>query len=70
MPIYECRCNKCNYIFEEFVFSSKTDFDDISCPTCGEKKSEKLMSAFSSTGGSTSPGYAAPASSCGSGGFS
>lgn len=69
MPIYEFRCGKCGYVFEEFVFSSKTEFYDIACPTCGEKKSEKLMSAFSSAGGSSNSGYA-PSSSCGSGGFS
>ena len=69
MPIFEFRCKKCGNVFEEFVFSSKTNFDDLACPVCGEKKSEKLMSAFSSSTGSMSTGYA-PASSCGSGGFS
>jgi hypothetical protein len=57
-------------MFEEFVFSSKTNFDDILCPACGELKSEKLMSAFSSAGNNSSSGYAAPSSSCGRGGFS
>ena len=47
MPIYEFRCNKCGHVFEEFVFSSKADYDDISCPTCGEKKSEKLEEIYS-----------------------
>ena len=70
MPIYEFRCKKCSHVFEEFVFSSNADYDDISCPTCGEKNSEKLMSAFSSTGNSLSSGYGASTGSCGSGGFS
>ena len=70
MPIFEFRCKKCNYVFEEFVFLSKTNFDDLMCPECGEMNAEKLMSAFSSSGASLSSGYAAPASSCGSGGFS
>lgn len=70
MPIYEFRCKKCNYVFEEFVFSSNSSYDDISCPTCGEVNSEKLMSSFSSSGGNTGSGYAAPSGSCGSGGFS
>ena len=69
MPIYEFRCKKCGHVFEEFVFSSKKDYNDITCPTCGEKKSEKLMSAFCSTS-STSSGFGASAGSCGSGGFS
>ena len=54
MPIYEFRCNKCGHVFEEFVFSSKTDYKDISCPTCGDMNSEKLMSAFCSAGSSSS----------------
>ena len=70
MPIFEFRCKKCNHVFEEFVFSSKINFDDVSCPACGEVKSEKLMSAFSSAGNNSNSGYAAPSSSCGRGGFS
>ena len=70
MPIFEFRCKKCDHVFEEYIFSSKTDYDDISCPTCGEKKSEKLMSSFCSAGSSSSSGFGASASSCGSGGFS
>ncbi len=40
MPIYEYGCRKCGHEFEELVFS-----DDVpSCPECGAKDVEKLMS--------------------------
>lgn len=69
MPIFEFRCKKCNYMFEEFVFSSNYELDNIACPACGEQKSEKLMSSFSSSGGNSVSGFAGAGSSCGSGGF-
>ena len=66
MPIYEFKCKKCDHIFEEFVFSSNADPDEIICPVCSEKSADKLMSAFSaSTGSSLGSG----ASSCGPSGF-
>jgi putative FmdB family regulatory protein len=70
MPIFEFRCKKCQHVFEEFVFSSNSSVEDISCPTCGENNIEKLMSAFCSAGSNSTSGFAAPSSSCGSGGFS
>jgi putative FmdB family regulatory protein len=66
MPIYEFKCKKCDHVFEEFVFSSNSNFEEIICPVCGEKNADKLMSAFSSSGFS-SMGSGAP--SCGSSGF-
>jgi len=69
MPIFEYKCKTCGKIFEEFLFSSNTPSEEIKCPVCGQNEPEKLMSAFSSSGGS-SWGYSAPASSCGSRGFS
>lgn len=69
MPIFEFRCKKCNHIYEEFLFSSNKSFDDLKCPSCGEKEPEKLMSAFCSSG-SNSSDYSAPVSSCGRSGFS
>jgi len=66
MPIFEFRCSKCNHVFEEFVFSSNVDTSKLECPQCGEKNVQKLMSAFSSSMGSTG---GSRASSCGSSGF-
>lgn len=70
MPMYEFRCRECGHVFEEFVFSSSSSMDDLKCPQCGKHESEKLMSAFSSAASDSGSGYSAPASSCGSGGFS
>ena len=43
MPIYEFRCKKCKNIFESLIFSS-TEEKKLSCPKCGAKKPEKVMS--------------------------
>jgi len=68
MPIYEFRCKECNYVFEEFVFSSSQVSDGIICPNCGAKNVDKLMSAFSSSGGSTSS-FSGDGGSCSTSGF-
>jgi putative FmdB family regulatory protein len=66
MPIFEFKCTKCKTVFEEFVFSASTDTSKLVCPECGEKNAEKLMSAFSSSFGST---LRSGGASCGSSGF-
>ena len=67
MPIFEFKCKSCGQVFEEFVFSSNTDTGSIVCPECGATNADKLMSAFSSsTGSSIGSGGAA---SCGTSGF-
>jgi len=48
MPIYEYRCTECREKFEKLVFSSSEN--DVKCPNCGSKQTEKLMSMFSSCG--------------------
>lgn len=68
MPMYEYRCRNCGSTFDELVTSSQAD-SDISCPECGKYEAEKLMSAFASSGGSTSSSVSSAGSSCGSGGF-
>ena len=67
MPIFEFRCNKCNHVFEEFVFSSNVDTSQLECPQCGENNVQKLMSAFSSSFGSSAG--SGSSASCGSSGF-
>ncbi len=67
MPIYEYRCPECGQVFERFVRSANSD-ETVVCPGCGCKNPERLMSAFSSAGGSGSTGVSA--SSCGPSGFS
>ena len=67
MPIYEFKCKNCNHVFEELVFSSIVNSEEIICPECGEKNSEKLMSAFCSSASSSIGSGGAP--SCGPSGF-
>ncbi len=72
MPIYELKCKNCGNIFEYLCFKS-SDRDQALCPKCGHKKSDLLMSAFSSTSSSSTGKGAnsASLSSCSpSGGFS
>jgi putative FmdB family regulatory protein len=45
MPIYEFRCKKCKNIFETLIFSPAEE-KKLSCPKCGTKGTEKLMSVF------------------------
>jgi putative FmdB family regulatory protein len=66
MPIYEFKCKKCDHVFEELVFSSSLDSENIVCPLCGDNNSEKLMSAFSASAG---PYTGSGTSSCSPSGF-
>jgi putative FmdB family regulatory protein len=45
MPIYEFKCKKCKKIFETLIFSPAEE-KKLSCPECGSKNNEKLMSVF------------------------
>jgi putative FmdB family regulatory protein len=58
MPIYEYRCGKCGEVFERLMKINERG-DSLTCPHCGEKKPEKILSGFSSSKGSDS------SSSCG-----
>ncbi|MBW1702073.1 MAG: zinc ribbon domain-containing protein [Deltaproteobacteria bacterium] len=72
MPIYEFKCKNCGNIFEYLCLKS-SDKDNASCPSCGRKETDVLLSAFSSLSSSNSQGGGArlSSSSCSpSGGFS
>ena len=70
MPIYEFKCQECGQTFE-FLCLQSDDKDIISCPSCGGKKVDKLLSTFSSSGSGQGFGTAPASSSCAStGGFS
>ncbi|RLB05799.1 MAG: zinc ribbon domain-containing protein [Deltaproteobacteria bacterium] len=65
MPLYEYRCRACGHNFETLRGLQERD-EEVVCPKCGQKKAERLLSAFSSVkGGSSSSSF----SSCGTGGF-
>lgn len=55
MPIYEYKCKKCGNIFETLTFSIQ-EKQPVFCPSCGSKKTEKLMSMFGGKFGNTSSG--------------
>ena len=72
MPIYEFKCNKCEKIFEQLIFSSDEE-EKLACPSCGQSDASRLMSSFSSGASSSGKGLSSGlSSSCASssGGFS
>jgi putative FmdB family regulatory protein len=46
MPIYEFKCNRCGYTFEQLILSSHEE-KNVNCPSCREGDTSKLMSSFS-----------------------
>jgi putative FmdB family regulatory protein len=67
MPLYEFRCASCGHQFEELIFKT-SEVEDLTCPTCGAKQVNQLMSAFSTASSRSSSGSSN--SSCGPGSFS
>ncbi|MBI5042974.1 MAG: zinc ribbon domain-containing protein [Nitrospirae bacterium] len=51
MPIYEYKCKKCEHTFEIIQKSTK-EKEGLICPRCGAKETERVLSSFSSFGGS------------------
>ncbi len=50
MPIFEYQCLECKEVFETLQLSRETS-EDSQCPGCGSEKTEKLVSAFATSGG-------------------
>ncbi len=65
MPIYEYYCPDCHTEFEKLVKISEANVTP-ECPECGERHTQKKLSAFAMSGGSA--GGSASVSSCGGGG--
>jgi len=65
VPIYEYYCPDCEVEFEKLVKLSEATAVQ-GCPECGGRHTQKKLSTFATSGGSTSKGVAA--SSCGSSG--
>ena len=58
MPLFEFRCRNCEHVFETLVRNGEA----AACPTCGDARPEKLLSA---AGARVSSGGALPmASNC------
>lgn len=64
MPVYEYKCRRCENTFDVLQRLGENG-ENLKCPDCGERKPEKVFSAFASgqTGGG---GYTPPVSSCSS----
>jgi putative FmdB family regulatory protein len=62
MPIYEYLCQKCGKVFEK-IQKMNEGGNSLSCPYCGGKKPEKILSSFSSSKGTESSSSCSPASS-------
>ena len=45
MPIYSYRCKQCGEKFES-VRSMHENDDEVTCPKCGEKKPQRVLSSF------------------------
>lgn len=67
MPIYEYKCSKCGYAFEELVKSWQKN--TVTCPKCSSKKVGRMLSVFSASASSVGSPDACPiGSSCPSAG--
>ena len=55
MPIYEYHCEGCEKEFEELVRMGTPD-EEIVCPSCGERRSRRLLSMFAGRSASGSTG--------------
>jgi putative FmdB family regulatory protein len=55
MPLYEYECRKCERKFETLV-SLRDSGDPVKCPHCGSKETDKLLSTFSTSVGSSMRG--------------
>ena len=49
MPIFEYQCFECQEVFETLQLSREST-EDTQCPGCGSEQTEKLVSAFATTG--------------------
>ena len=65
VPIYEYYCPDCDVEFEKLVRLAEANTVQ-DCPECGGRHTQKKLSVFATSGGSTGTGAAA--SSCGGGG--
>ncbi len=59
MPLYEYRCTACARVFES-LFRGPRDEQDLACPTCQERRVERLLSAPAAVAGGASPARRVP----------
>jgi putative FmdB family regulatory protein len=66
MPLFKYRCNECHQQFEELVSFSESQ--NVECPNCQSKNTDKLVSIFATIGGNSGKSSSASCSG-GSGHF-
>ena len=49
MPLFDFLCSSCMQQFEKLVLSDDEKAEPVTCPHCGGKKVERLLSAPTST---------------------
>lgn len=62
MPLYKYRCAQCGHIME--VLEKMNASDQHACEKCGERRIEKMMSAFSVGAASGTSGGVCPTGTC------
>jgi len=66
MPLFEFICEECQTTFEQLIRSGRSQ-NDVLCPTCQSKKTQKLLSGFAVSSGSSMTGSVS-AANCAPGG--
>jgi putative FmdB family regulatory protein len=67
MPLYEFECRSCRQVFEELVRPGSTE--PVTCPNCGSKDAERLLSATARNASGDSLSSSAGAACSSRGGF-
>lgn len=57
MPLYEYQCKECSGKFEALVSYKNAD-NHVECPHCNSKETERQLSTFSASVGSSKSGAA------------
>jgi len=61
MPVYTYRCKDCEKEFDLLVGVGKSDEEEeLKCPKCGSKNTERLLTAFGTGGISSASSCTAP----------
>jgi putative FmdB family regulatory protein len=59
MPIYEYTCKSCKKSFEQLV-KSMTAAENVKCPACGSKQTDRSLSVFAVGSAALAGGQSAP----------
>ena len=60
MPLYEYSCQTCSDSFEKLISASRAD-EQQTCPKCGGLETNRLLSSFAVSNGSSSGNMASAA---------